>query len=377
MSKSAIKLVIVFVAIGLGGLSALAQPAPEINSRQKNEVKKYLQRYAKARSDEEKEDAMIGLFRHGRGGLAFLESAPLKPDEQAAVEELKKVAPQRLGFDILKENKSVPLAPWSISYLKFGEICLVRKDDVFAGFVIEDSPEVATGKIKLTWWCQTGPAKKLDQAGGEKGELEIEGKKAEKPFKPNSGYDEYDFDFELGGTRHKLRFIGPAYFLFEPAPTWGFCFSGESKPGKLKNSDDSIVYVDARSDAVPRLTRQLQDYVYRIVPGAEPLNLSEAEKSQFAQYEAVQIFIRRQRRSSDLLVLIRFLEKNQIQFAEYHPDYIANFIREILPIDEDSLLISVGSAPSLEGNEYWEKGKWVRPKGKLIEKLRATFPEDY
>ncbi len=354
-----------------------AQERPELGSRQKNEVKKYMQRYAKARNDEDREEAIVALLSHGRAAVAYLESAGLKPDQEEAFATVKEESEKRLGLDILKDNKSAPAHSWSISYLTMGEIALVRKDEIFAGFMVHDGPEVALGKIKVSWWCQTGPARKLDQAGGEKGELDLEGKRVEKPLKANSGYDEFEYDFELGGSRHKLRFIGPAYFLFEPAPTWGFCFSGESKPSKLKNSDDGLVFLDSRSDAVPRLQRQLQDYVYRVVPGAEPLNLSEEEKAQFAQYEAVQIFIRRQRRDSGLVVLVRFLEPESIGFADHHTSYIINFIREILPIEPDSVLISAGSAPSLEGNQFWEKGKWVKPRGKLVEKLRGTFPEDY
>ncbi|MFT7617866.1 MAG: hypothetical protein ACI97A_001505 [Planctomycetota bacterium] len=371
---------LLFVTFLLAFSTVIAAQAPkrELGSKAKTDLKKQLTKYARAKKDKDKNIAANGVLKHGRLGIEFLSGMTLKEKNQAALTAIKEMSEKALGLDILKKDEAGKVSDFAQSYISFDEIVLLRKDKVFAGFLLHESPEVASGELTYSWWRQEGPAKKLAQAGGTSGEkITVKGTKAVKPFKPNAGYDEYNYALEIGELKVIVRFIGPAYFLYKLASAPPFCFTGTNKPGKLSSSDKSLGFVAVKKSPIGKLKKKLSTYVFRTVPGAEPLNMEEGDQSAFAQYESVQVEVRRTRLTSSLIVLIRFAEPDAITFEDHMPIFIANFIREILPIEDKNLLIASGSAPSYEANKYWQKGKWVPAKGAITKFLRKNFPEDY
>ncbi len=371
----------IFICLLLLGLWATSSPChgqKGIGSRAKSDLKKQLTKYQRAKNEEARATAEIGVFRHGKKGLEFLASLPLKEEQQKALARLQAASELALGLDILKSGESTKKSQWAKSYISFGEIVLLKKPNVFSGFLIHETPEAASGTLTYSWWKQVGPAKKLNQAGGTKGErITVKGKKAAKPIKVNAGYDEFDYELSVGDQKVTVHFIGPAYFLVDALTIPPFCFTASNKPSKFSNSDTKIKYVRGDNGALAKLEKQLPKYVFRTVPGTEPLNIAEEDQGAFAQYESVQVEIRRTRITSSLIVLIRFAEPDAITFEDHMPIYIANFIREIIPIDDANLLIASGAAPSYEANKYWSKGKWVAAKGSIKKFLRTNFPEDY
>ncbi len=356
----------------------VGQASSPLGSKAKSQLKKQLTKLARAKKEEAQEKATRAILRFGKHGVTFLSSLTLKEKQQAALNNLKETSDHILGLDIIKKGGSVKENIWACSYLSFGEIVLLKKGDSFAGFQIHETPDAASGTLTYSWWGQTGPAKKLNQGGGRSGlKLNVGGKKATIPIKKNAGYDEYEYTLKVDKFEVTVRFIGPAYFLYKKKGSPPFSFTGGSKAAKYSSSDKNAVYVHEENSALSRLSKQLPDYVFRTVPGAEPLNIDQEDQGAFAQYESVQVRMRRTRLTSELIILIRFTEPEAISFENYMQDFLANFIREFAPIKTSNILIARGSAPSYEANEYWKKGKWIATNGPLKKFLRQNFPEDY
>ena len=64
-------------------------------------------------------------------------------------------------------------------------------------------------------------------------------------------------------------------------------------------------------------------------------------------------------------------------FFRCHRRYIVNFVNEIVAVPDARVIVMAGSSPGLEGNRFMtEAGEtFERPSKKLVELLRANFPE--
>lgn len=343
----------------------------------KNELKKKALALTRAKTEEAADELFPYLFVHGRKGVEYLGTLRGKPGHADWIDRVTSSASTTLGLDLChRKVESVP--DHMPSFFALEEIVLVRSGDQFAGFSVASDSRLDDGVVTVRWWSQKGKVKKLDQAGGERGTLEVKGVESSSTMMPNTGYVERDFSFDLEGMPISFHFVGPAYFCCRyPGQGFSLALTGKSKPRSLSSSDETIHFDPGYPRELAQVEKNLEDYLFRTIPGCERLPLEGDEIEQFSQYEMVQVQLRQTRPEGQPVVLVKFLELSRIGFAPYHYDYIVGFVNEILEVDADRVLVMSGSAPGLEGNLFFQKGKWARPSSRMVKTLRVSFPETY
>lgn len=373
MSRIRLGLVL-FLAISLP-IAAQAEKKP-IGSKTKDEIKAALNALVKAKSDTEKEKAEFSLLSFGRQGIEYLETFRTQKEYADVLALFLASAPDKLGFDILKTNVVVK-EEFDSSYFSLDEIVLLKRADQFAGFAVDAKGSNATeGKILVRWWSQHGEIKKLAEAGGKSGTIEITGKKSTTKFRPNAGYDEFDFEVPIEEARVQFHFVGPATFRMRYSSDVSIALTGQTKPDSLSSTDKKIEYRSSYPSSLAKITKLLQRYMFRVVPGCIELPLDDASKEGFAQFEQVQVHVRETRPGREPIVLVWFLEPQSVQLADYHRKFIYNFANEITSVKDENIVILGGMAPSMEGNQSWTNTAWERLPQKLVKLLRTNMPEN-
>lgn len=358
--------------------SAPAQKAKprKLDTKAKTAIKRAIAKYVKTPVDDK--PAMLGEFmRYGRLGLEFLDELKEKtPAYSADVSLIRHRAKTMLGLDLLEREHAKKRPKYHPDYFAFGEIVLFKRDgDVFGGLRVLDTLDGTEGKIEVETWLQTGPGKTLVQPGGLSGVATVEGTKCPKTLRPNTAYEEFEFPVKAGDVTVTIRFIGPAYFLVKLDGSTEFAVTGLDKAKKIRASDPHH-YVQSPDD-LARARELMTEYLFRVVPGCEPLKLDESERDAFAQYEAVQVEARYERPGGAPILLVKFPEPGALGFTDLEDAYLRNFAYELLPIPEENVLVMGGMSAGYEGNKFWKDGKWRRPSKGIIEILRKQFVEDY
>lgn len=355
-------------------LSAYAQKPRKLDSKSKSAIKKAMARYVKTPVDD-KPELLPEFMRHGRLGIEFLETLKKKKGYSGDIALIKHRARTMLGFDLLERQKAKEEDAYHPNYFAYGELVLLRRGQTLAGLRVSEALDATDGRISVEVWRQDGRGKSLAQPGGLHETKTLDGKKCARSLKPNSAYDEYEFDVPIGDLGATLRFVGPAYFLIKFQADVEIAVEGFRKPEKVK-SPAKLSWIRDAGD-LSRARELLQAYLFRAVPGCEPLQLTEEEREAFAQYEAVQIESRRARPGGSPIVLVKFPEPGGITYTELEDAYLRNFVRELLPVRDEHILVTGGSSSGYEGNHFWLDGEWKRPTPALVKVLRTNFVEDY
>lgn len=365
------------IVLAFTALSARAQQDPKtLPAKAKDELKQMALALSKAKDDAEKEKLAPLLLTWGKAGVEFLETLKAKKEFADCLAVALTDAPSRLGLDIAKKSVDVREA-WSTSYFPMDEVVLLKKEGFFGGFMIDSKASTPhEGKIKYKWWRQTDPIAKLTAAGGKSGENEATGVKSAKNMRPNSAFTDYEFDLKIDDAPIVLRFVGPAAFKHKYDGTIGFAYTGLAKFDGIAPTDQKFVFANEYPKGLGRSAKLLQEYLFRIVPGAEPLLAEGADKEAFAQYEQVQVHVRELRPSRDPVVIVWILEPDNVQVAPWHRRYIQNFLNELVPLKDENLLMIGGQAPSMEGNKMWGEKGWEKLSPKAIKLLRSAMPEN-
>lgn len=363
-----------------GLLLAPPPPGKKLPEPARREIEARLREYAKAPREDDAARAAIFplLFVHGRAGVEFVEtSLASKPGLADAAADVRSRAREILGLDLLEE-KTGPAPDLSPGWFTPGEIVVMKKPPAtFAGFLVLPASKPDSGEIAVSWWSQSGAVKLLAQPGGAAGTAAVKGVAAAKPIRPNTGWTEYDYAFDAGGIPVEIRFAGPNLFKWRYPEGVSVGLAGARDPKTLSSADESIAYSAAYPEPLARIAELLPKYLFRSVPGCEPLPLEGDERAAFAQYEAVQVDVRATRGKGEPIVLVKFLEIERTGFKPWHRRYIVNFVNEIAPVPDERVIVMAGASPGLEGNRFMaEKGEtFERPPKKLVELLRANFPE--
>ncbi len=350
---------------------------PKLPLKVRRGLEKTLLQYVKSKSEEEREKIFPYLFIHGRVGVDHIATLRGKPGYEDPVVRVTSRARRILGLDLAARDGSSS-SVWAPGFMSLGEIALLSRGDLFLGFQVDPRSSSESGVIEVNWWGQTGKGKKLSAAGGRKGSLKVNGTEASRPMMPNTGYTEYDYTFEVEGVSVVLRYVGSVAFACKyPGGDVGLCFSGKDRPSSLSSSDETIEVQVSYPPKLFRVKENLTEYLFSTIPGCERLPLDGEEAEAFSQYEQVQVEVRQTRPNQDPVVLVKFLELEMVGFEPYHYDYIVSFVNEIVRTDAERILVMAGSAPGLEGNSFFVRGKWERPGKKLKAFLRVVFPEAY
>ncbi len=362
------------IGLALAVLLAAASPLPAgeetLPPGARKALEARLRAYAKSDSEEEKKSLFPLLFVHGRKGVEFLETLEGKYGIGDSVSDVRLAAREVLGLDILEEKAPAP-PDHDPTWFTPGEVvCLKRASDgLFAGFSVEKESRPANGRIAVAWWAKPG---------SRRGTLEVEGTEATGlPLRPNTGYTELDFAFEIEGIAVSLRFSGPSFFRYRYPKGASIALAGARDPKTLSNLDKSIRFAEGFPESLARVKSLLPKYLFRCVPGFAPLPLEGGERDEFAQYEQVLVEVRETRGAREPIVLVRLLEIERSGFRPYHRDFIVNFVNEIVSVPRSSIVVMEGVSPGFEGNRFLIDGgeTFERPPKKLVELLRANFPE--
>lgn len=344
-----------------------------LSSKAKREVKKGLTLYAKASDNAERAAAATKVLLHGRRAVEHLSVFADSKRLSAAAAAIRFSAPKELGWDLLA--KSAPTrGPFHPSYFVLGEVAVLQTETTLAGFRVLSTPDPDDGIAVIDYWTQSKVDRDLAQAGGQSGQRRVTGTAAAKPLKRNSGYNELDFEFNVGGIDIKIRFVGPTALRPYESPTVGWALSGQSEPKGLAGNTRSLHFQRQESEALLRLRNTLAEYLYRVLPGCTPLPLERDELQSFAQYQQVQVTLRLTRPEGRPVILVRLPEYKTSGFQAYHEDYIRNYCHELFATTPVEVLISGGAGSGLEGGMFWLKSAWRRPNKSLKHFLRQNFP---
>lgn len=364
---------LLFAALAALVAVAPAQSSRKLESKAKTAIRKAIAKYVKTPVDD-KPALLPEFMRYGRPGIDYLETLKGKKGYSADISVIRHRAKKMLGFDLLEKKPEKPFTHHP-NYFAFGEIVLFKREGVFGGFRVLDTLDGTEGRIDVETWLQRGKGKALVQPGGEAGTKTIEGKKCATTVKPNTAYEEFEFALDFGDFELHIRFIGPAYFVVKLDGETGLAVTGLDNPKKIKSSDPHHYVVTAADLA--RAKELLQQYLFRVVPGCEPLQLTEAERAEFAQYEAVQIEMRYARPAGDPIVMVKFPEPGAVGFTALENAYLRNFVHELLPTEDRHILVMGGMSAGYEGNKFWHDDEWLRPSKDVVKLLRKEFVEDY
>jgi hypothetical protein len=357
--------------------TAAAQDKKALPFKAKDELKATLQGYVRAKTDADRERLAPLLLVWGKLGVEYLETLKEKKEYADALSLLLAEAHERLGLDILKKGQDVEIKEdYGTSSFMPDELVLFKHGDQFGGFVVDRAGSVAhEGKLKIKWWSQHGEIKRLTQPGGKSGETEVSGVKSALAMRANSGFIEYDFEVPVEETKIQIHYVGPAAFRYRLQDGIKIALTGGNTPVRHTDTDKDVAYSDRYPARLGRAAKLLQEYIFRIVPGCEPLPLEGADKAAFAQYEQVQIHVRESRPGREPVIVISFLEPENIQIASWHRRYIMNFLNEILDVKDENVLIVGGNSPSMEGNQMWNDVEWTRMNQKAVKLIRTNLPE--
>ena len=346
----------------------------KLTSKQRTALTKTFYKVQKAKSDAAREMLFPALFRYGSPGVDALLELRKKKGTTELCDRIEAESEHRLGLDLLTDE-TLPKVTWAPTRFSFGEIVLVKTKASFGGFQVLSESAVHEGKIRVRTWSLPDAKRKLTDTVGETKEIDVAGTKVASPIVPNSGYSEYDFQFEVGEHRVTLRYLGPVAFTHTFGDGVGYCYAGTHKPTGLKATDKKLRYVESAQPESARAAKRLQKYVFRTVDGCEELLVDTADQAEFASFEQVQVFIRPARRTSRPVVMVRFLEFDRVGLAEFHPDLFAAFLRRMIDVDPADIYLIGGTEPSLTACRVRTKNKWMPIDTKQLKRLVAEFPE--
>ncbi len=258
-----------------------------------------------------------------------------------------------------------------------GEVLLVKRDDgALAALRVRTDPYPGDGQLAFEWWIPKKRARSL--AGARTGQGRAMGKKAPSPWRPQSGWTEYEYPLNFEGFRAHLRFVGPLHLLIRLDGKTGVALPGARDPKlvQLKGAR-APRFLSRAPKAWLRVEGDLQTYLFRLLPGCSPLRLKPGERKSFAHFESVQVKLRLQRGPGALpLVLVHLLEPGQAGLLPEHLPLLRRFLGVLLPGVTFRLLIMGGEAPALEGNRFFGPGGWAPPTPEQVEILRREFSEE-
>ena len=365
-------LALVLATLPLAG----AEAGEKLGPKERAALKKAFFQYVRLADEEARGEMLPDLSRYGRPGIEYLETLPRNDADRSALTDVRRDTKPILGLDLLQLAKTAPPAHDPRSFTP-GEIVLARRGDQHAAFAVNTGSKMHEGRIEVDWWVQSKAHKKLTAPGGLSGQVSVEGVRAERTFRPNTGYEEHRYSFEIEGIPIEIRFVGPAFFRirFSEGGT-AFAITGSDKPSKVTAADKEVVFQDQYPASLSRAAMLVSRYIQRTIPGCELLPLEESEREAFEQYEMVQVLPGQTRPAAQPILVVRFLEFKSIGFQPYHAHWVSNFVAEILDLPAGHLFFLAGQARALEGNVLYQDGEWKRPSKKIAASLRRNFPEE-
>ena len=363
-------LVLVGFSFAFGG----ALFAQDLGSKDKAALVKIYEKWIAESDADQKEDLAYGLAGFGKPGIEHLLTLRPKKGQEAAQQELKDAAPKLLGADLLEGRTPKNKATWFPVLLAEKEIAVAGKDEDLVAFRVLDTPDSATGNIQVETWKQKGKGRSF--GAGEHASVPVEGRKVTKSWRPNSGYDEREFEIDLGNGKLGLRFVGPAHYLLRSDPAQALAMPGVQSIDGLKVGAIKTRFYAGVPETFGLVDERLQAYLFRVFPGCKPLLVSEAEAASFAQYESVQVQTRFDRPDGAPFVLVRIAEPENAGVTENRAAAAWGFTRTLLPIPRDRLIIAGGSGATIDGCRFFRNGQWEACWPELSAFLRKNFPED-
>ncbi len=362
--------------VSILAVSVAAYGQGRLDGTLRKRLSKALRAYVKS-EDPSKERWALAVLEGGRPGLAWLkEKNGKRPETLLALAELEKRAEELLGEDILRADPKVSPWTWYPNLLQVGEMLLLKRSDgTVAGLRVLADPYPGDGKLAYQWWVAKKGSGTL--AGGKEGTSRAVGKEASRPWRPQSGWTEYEFALEFGGFQTLLRWVGPLHLLIRLDGRTALALPGTDSPRSVRlKGRRAPRFLHRPPPSWLRVATDLQSYLFRLLPGCTPLRLKAGEKAGFAHFESVQVRMRLPRGKGEPLVLVHLLEPDDAGLLPQHLPLLKRFLKVLLPGSEPSLLIMGGEAPAMEGNRFFGGSGWAPPTPEQVRLLRREFSED-
>jgi len=348
-----------------------------LDPRLRKALPKALRSYMRSDSPEDRDRWALAVCAGGRPGLRWLKTKNAKrPKALEALADLSGRAARILGEDILDADPKVTPWDWYPNLLQVGEVLLVKRaDGALAALRVLNDPYPGDGRLTFEWWIPKKDAATV--AGGRRGKDRAVGSKASRPWRPQSGWTEYDYSLEFDGFRADLRFVGPLHLLIRLDGKTPVALTGSTSAKSVRlRGARAPRFLTQPPKSWLRVPGDLQAYLFRLLPGCSPLRLKPDEKKSFAHFESVQVTLRLQRGTGLPLVLVHLLEPDEAGLLPEHLPLLDRFLRVLVPDAVPSLLIMGGDAPAMEGNRFFGPGGWAPPTGKQVQLLRREFSEE-
>ena len=187
-----------------------------------------------------------------------------------------------------------------------------------------------------------------------------------------------DFVIPAFGGEVVLRSFGSNAFRYRHHPgSPPVARSGKTKMKRVKGKLKGLVFHEKPPHDAQTNARRTQQYLFRIIDGLEPLpTYGTSDEARFANAEEIQVDVREESDGTRVL-LVAFPHQREPKFDDVHSTLLGRFAERLMKIDADDILVWKGKNDVHEVNEFWNGKKFVRPRGKLLKRIRGLFPEDY
>jgi hypothetical protein len=363
----------------VAGLSILMGPAVgqrPLSGAQKRDADKVLA-LVKESSEDVGRRAVLGIAGLGDPLRRYLQEIGTKAPERGEVLTTLRHLDWAEGGDLLTQEMSAPPDPWSLWAAQLGEILIIKGLDQWAGLQIGPEYDPAAGTLSVTLAMTSDPLLPLGGAGIERSTTRLEGKEITIEGKVFA-FQPREYTLKLFGGDVILRSVGTGafrYSLHAGAPP--VARTGQTKLQRVKAGHPDLVFADRSPDAARAHCRRIQQYVFRIVDGCEPLpTYGTSDEARFAQAEQVQVDLREEPNGPRVLLVAFPHSDESLAYDMNTHGLLTGFGGRTLGVAPQDVLVWLGGNEVHETNWFFDKGKWTRPKGRLQQRVRALFPED-
>jgi hypothetical protein len=284
-----------------------------------------------------------------------------------------------MGRDIIMREVSVQASPYSRWTFSTGEILLLKGIDSWMGIRIEEKydPDGGTMSVEMV------PTKdRLQPMGGiTEGRKTVELKGEDAPAKPGraTAFKARVYRFSAFGGDVEFLSVGTKGFRYRltggSPPVY---LTGKSRFKDVRASLADDKYEDRNDASWDAHARRAQQYLFRIVPGHEPLpTYGTEDEAHFAAAESIHSEVRVDATHRPV-VIVSFPHSEKLPlFDTKTHTLLLTFCRQCFGSTPVDLLVWAGTQELREFNDVFDGKAFAKPNTGMRARLRMLFPEDY
>ncbi len=367
---------------GIWGLCWLAVSASvpaqgSLNSTQRRQVKRVLE-LLDAGSDDEARGPIREVAAWGGAADRHLTALASKDPGRAGPLRLLRRLEHVRGRDL--ETKEVddtpdPWTPWAVSA---GEVVLAKGVGRWVGLRVQEDNDPSSDVLNVELAWTEDPLLPLGGAGVTRERRSLKGTvvvlEGSQPAFPVR-----DYAVTVDGVTIRLRSAGSQAFRFSlGADSSPVARTGQRSLRRVKGSMKGLSWRGRPDEAAAAATRRLQQYLFRLVDGVDPLpTYGTEDESRFAHAESVRVMIRESHEGKRFVVIALPFSDEDVAYDPLCHKLVLAFVERNFSISDEQVLVYIGQQEARSANLFYAKGRWRRLRGGAAKRVQELFPEDY